>query len=502
LLASPFLRRPRSLALASIGLAIALGVATLSTQPAAAVAQPTGYSEAASIPTAAISAIAIDDVSDRIYVPTASEVLVIDGVTDSLIATIPFPSTTTTLPLITVDEVTDTIFVANGVDPLFVIDGDTQTITASIWVGKVTAMVADEATGLLYVSSADASVVYVIDETTNMIGTILANGGGDIAINNQTDLIYVMSKTLRTDLFWSKDMTVIDGQSSSTIATVTFPDPASGATIAVNQETNTVYTTVGHETYLVTAVDGATNALSNPFRVAGTSNLIASDDSANLLYLQSVAGNVEVVDVAAGTVVSAAIVRGDNPQVRHVAVNQVTHKAYATVAVGNSYKVAVISAVVAPTTPVYRFYSPALTDHFYTTSLAEKNQILATYPSSVWTYEGIAYNAFATQVGGTVPLYRFWSPTLKGHFYTANAAEQAQIVRDYPASTWTYEGIADYVYPASTEVTASMPVFRFWSPRFGQHFYTADVDESFGIRRDYAPNIWTYENINFRVPTS
>jgi len=42
-----------------------------------------------------------------------------------------------------------------------------------------------------------------------------------------------------------------------------------------------------------------------------------------------------------------------------------------------------------------------------------------------------------------VPVYRFWSPTLEGHFYTADEAEKQKLIDDYP-HVWTYECIAFY----------------------------------------------------------
>jgi len=39
----------------------------------------------------------------------------------------------------------------------------------------------------------------------------------------------------------------------------------------------------------------------------------------------------------------------------------------------------------------------------------------------------------------TVPVARFWSPTNQHHFYTASAQE-AEVVKGYPARIWTYEG--------------------------------------------------------------
>ncbi|MFC5502326.1 hypothetical protein ACFPJ4_08760 [Lysinimonas soli] len=151
---------------------------------------------------------------------------------------------------------------------------------------------------------------------------------------------------------------------------------------------------------------------------------------------------------------------------------------------------------------VYRFWSPKNSTHFYTASVSERDTIIASYPTSVWTYEGVAYNAFLTQESGTIPLYRFWSPRLSGHFYTASESEKNSIIAGYPSSTWTFEGVAFYVYPTDTTVAGTVAVSRFWSPQNQHHFYTASVSEKNSVIASYPAEIWTYEGDTFRVPST
>jgi len=98
--------------------------------------------------------------------------------------------------------------------------------------------------------------------------------------------------------------------------------------------------------------------------------------------------------------------------------------------------------------PVHRFWSPLLNSHFYTIDDAEKNYILTNYPASVWAYEGIAFYAFPVgwQPLDAMPVYRFWSPLVSHHFYTMNAAEKDYLLANYPPEVWTYEGVAWYAY--------------------------------------------------------
>jgi hypothetical protein len=58
---------------------------------------------------------------------------------------------------------------------------------------------------------------------------------------------------------------------------------------------------------------------------------------------------------------------------------------------------------------------------------------------------------YTTQVGGTVPLYRF--SATGDHFYTISSPNTP--------SGYTYEGIAAYVF--NPQVVGTIPLFRFFS---------------------------------------
>ena len=148
-------------------------------------------------------------------------------------------------------------------------------------------------------------------------------------------------------------------------------------------------------------------------------------------------------------------------------------------------------------TPVYRFWSAENRGHFYTNSANEKDSVLQTYPIQSWRYESEAYDAYTTQVAGSVPVYRFWSAENRGHFYTIDPSERDYIIANYTDNQWHYEGIAYYVLDLSSPTGST--VYRFWSPVFMHHFYTADAGE-----RDYVQatmsTTWVYEGPRFKVP--
>ena len=146
--------------------------------------------------------------------------------------------------------------------------------------------------------------------------------------------------------------------------------------------------------------------------------------------------------------------------------------------------------------PVYRFWSDTKQGHFYTASTIERDYIIASYP--VWHYEGMAFSAFAQHVADTTPIYRFWSNEKQHHFYTASTAERDYVMTHYSANTWNYEGIAYYAYTSAT--TDSTPVYRFWSDTKQGHFYTASAVERDSIIATYPDDVWRYEGIGWYIP--
>lgn len=144
--------------------------------------------------------------------------------------------------------------------------------------------------------------------------------------------------------------------------------------------------------------------------------------------------------------------------------------------------------------PVYRFWSPRFRHHFYTISETERDKLIDNYSSS-WTYEGQAFDAFADQGElETLPVYRFWSPRYKSHFYTIDETEKDKLVTTYPDTIWTYEGVNLYAYPDGAQPAGAKPIYRFWSPALGGHFYTIIETEKNKLITRY-PETWTYEGI-------
>lgn len=93
---------------------------------------------------------------------------------------------------------------------------------------------------------------------------------------------------------------------------------------------------------------------------------------------------------------------------------------------------------------VYRYWSPETGKHFYIISDEGRQRMARLFTPDQWTYEQVAYYAYETRVSGTTPLYRFWSPTLSSHFYTKSESQKNVVIATM-GEVWRYEGIAFYV---------------------------------------------------------
>ncbi len=140
--------------------------------------------------------------------------------------------------------------------------------------------------------------------------------------------------------------------------------------------------------------------------------------------------------------------------------------------------------------PLYRFYSSTFQGHFFTNGEDEKNAV-QTDPN--WNFEGVAYNVFSGEATNLSPVYRFWSSAFKHHFYTMSTQEKDALISNDP--NWDYEGEAYYTY--ENQAQGTIPVYRFYSPTYKGHFYsTSETEKSFLQNED--PN-WNYEGIAWYV---
>lgn len=135
-------------------------------------------------------------------------------------------------------------------------------------------------------------------------------------------------------------------------------------------------------------------------------------------------------------------------------------------------------------TPIYRFFNVKTSAHFFTSSAAERDFVIRTYPE--FSYENIAFYAYAQPTSGQNTVFRFFNTSNGAHFYTINAAESDFVRAAYPV--YKYEGPIWYAQTAAGN--GSTAIYRFYKPSTGTHFYTVSAAE-----RDFV--IATYKDFQY-----
>ena len=126
--------------------------------------------------------------------------------------------------------------------------------------------------------------------------------------------------------------------------------------------------------------------------------------------------------------------------------------------------------------PVWRFRNMHMVgSYLWTSDPAEKANIIATL-GKTWSYEGVAFIVNRSNPLNSTPLWRFRNLRRGTYFYTANAAEKAD-VEATQSKTWTLEGVAWNVSLTPTNT----PVWRFRCLKDSTHLWTSDPNEKLSI---------------------
>jgi hypothetical protein len=158
-------------------------------------------------------------------------------------------------------------------------------------------------------------------------------------------------------------------------------------------------------------------------------------------------------------------------------------------------------AISAPTFTVYRFWSNTYRGHFYTADASEASYVDANYPEDVWKSEGEQFDVYNPEIcfsappGACLPVYRFWSDQYRHHFYTISESEKTNIMNKMPE--WKYEGVAYAAATAPAMGPASAPLYRFWSDTYKAHFYTISEVEKNNVLLSMPE--WKYEGVAYYV---
>jgi YVTN family beta-propeller protein/predicted outer membrane repeat protein len=281
-------------------------------------------------------------VTGQVYVAnsTGNTVSVIDGPTNTVTATVTVGDSP---QAVAVNPVTGQVYVANAGDTtMSVIDGATNTVTATVTVGESPQAVAVNAvTGQVYVANINSNNVSVIDVATNTVTTVpVGSGPTAVAVNAVTGQVYVANEG-------SNNVSVIDGATNA-VTTVTV---GSGPfAVAVNAVTGKVYVAnlLGGT---VSVIDGATNTFAATIAVGSDPFAVAVNGVTGQVYVANGTDNTVSVIDGPTNAVTATVAAGSFS--RAVAVNPVTGRVY--VANGGSGNVSVIDGAnnaAAATVPV------------------------------------------------------------------------------------------------------------------------------------------------------
>ena len=143
--------------------------------------------------------------------------------------------------------------------------------------------------------------------------------------------------------------------------------------------------------------------------------------------------------------------------------------------------------------PVYRFYNSATGAHFFTTSTAERDNVINTL-SPPFNHEGEAFSVASDFSPGLSPVHRFYNTQSGVHFYTISETERANVVANL--TQFQYEGVAYHASQVSGQ--GLLPFYRFYVPSRGFHFYTASEEEKNSIIANLAA-VYSFEGVGYYV---
>jgi YVTN family beta-propeller protein len=365
---------------------------------------------------------AVNPVTNKIYVTNgnSSSITVIDGASNST-ATINVGSAPES---VAVNPLTNKIYVANqGSANVTVVDGATNS-TVTVSAGTYPAFVAvNPVTNKIYVANSGSNTVTVIDGATNSTTTVSA-GTAPVAVtvNPVTNKIYVTNGN-------GANVTVIDGASNSTTTVNVGSAPEC---VAVNSVTNKIYV-AGENSANVTVIDGASNSTTT-VSVGSTPESVAVNPVTNKIYVANYfSSSVTVID--GGT--NSTLTLRAGTYTRSVAVNPVTNKVYAvnqgsgsiTVIDGATYAAAAVSA---GTTPHSVAVNP-VTNKAYIANLNSNN---------VTVIDG-ATNSTAMVTVGTAPVAVAVN-TVTNKIYVANENSNNVTVIDGATNSTATVGVGTY----------------------------------------------------------
>ena len=212
--------------------------------------------------------VAVNSITNRVYSSNAGDgtVSVIDGVTNKRMVTVAVGG----MPQgIAVNSATNQIYVAlfDGLSStVSVIDGSTNTVVASLPVPGATYIAANSATNRIYVSDSDNTVRVIDGESNSVIATIsFSSVLEELAVDPVRNLIYV------TAVGTPPTIGVIDGATNEIVNTISVSEGQFLVGLAVDPSLNQIYASDTGQMKLF-VVNGATGTVVLGIALPGAGN--------------------------------------------------------------------------------------------------------------------------------------------------------------------------------------------------------------------------------------
>jgi YVTN family beta-propeller protein len=286
-------------------------------------------------------AVGVNIVTNKVYVANlGGTITVIDGATNQVLHELT-PGITGASPscsAVAVDPVTNLIYVtdggtasvnsgATGAPYVTVIDGSNDSVIENIQVGAAPRGVAvNTVTHRVYVTNYNSGTVSVINgaDKANIPAPVTLNTGVNpyaVAVNSVSNFVYVGDQGDNT-------VTVIDG-SQNTTSSLSDPGVRPSA-VAVNPVTNMVYLSNGGSSN-VSVINGATAsapAVVGPLQQAGSDpSALAVNPITNLIYVANGGGTATIINGASNT---PQQIPGIGSNTFALSLNALTNKIYVT----------------------------------------------------------------------------------------------------------------------------------------------------------------------------
>ena len=239
-----------------------------------------------------LNAIAVDESTNTIYATSwsNSELYVIDGTTNTVTATIGVPRGPQG---IAVDSAAHRVFVATWYDAkIAVIDSQTNSVLSTISeAGNMSSISVDTHLHRLFATMNSLNSVAVVDETTGtLIDTISVGSGPDcVATNSTTHTTYVRNRE-------SNNVSVVDNNTDGVIATIGSV-PTSYGTLSVDPRTNRIYV-AGWGSQKLTVIDGFTQSVIDTITVGSGPYGVSFSTETDVVYVANQdGGSISVVKI-------------------------------------------------------------------------------------------------------------------------------------------------------------------------------------------------------------